>query len=106
MSDCYNGGLNVCQHDTDVLSESESESEWTRCGSNYDGFGNVRFIDPKLMLAPEYIVESIFWRHLKNCDAVFMVFLTVYELVTEYALYDARYVWSINHHLFYDYYFG
>ena len=68
-------GLNVCRHGTNLI----PESEWTWCGSNYDGFGNPRFANWKLMVAPVY-AKAFRWGHI-NFDNVFMAFLVVVEVV-------------------------
>ena len=69
-------GLNVCHHGTNLI----PESEWTWCGSNYDGFGNPRFVNWKLMDAPVY-AKAFRWGHI-NFDNVFMAFLVIFEVVT------------------------
>lgn len=68
------GAGHTCFHDSPGI----PESAWRWCGSNYDGFGNFRFV-PKTV-DPEDYIEHLKWGH-SNFDNIFKSSLVVFSIM-------------------------
>ncbi|CAM9511307.1 unnamed protein product, partial [Ectocarpus fasciculatus] len=69
-------GLHDCHHDTTHL----SDEDWRWCGANYDGFGNPRFSDNRLVRSATFIEDLNFG--YSNFDNIGYAVLTAFQCVT------------------------
>lgn len=74
LSDSSIGG-HVCFHGDDI---APSDKRW--CGSNFDGFGNKRFTNFKIMMLPNYNRDSN-WG-FTNFDNMGQALVTIFQLTT------------------------